>query len=152
MENSQIKNLSRVAKSMLTALPVVLLVAIAWFFLPINLVRCGPQNAVAGNHLRNLVMNVLVMNNDDNAWPQSTQEYRLKCQQAKIDDYLVLDKKYRVFVVWENFRRSETEKKILPVCVVIEGTRAAVGFADGHYQYVSGPQIEKILQFGLAGL
>lgn len=134
------------------AIGFMLVVVIGLTVIPfINLSPCGAYNSETGNHLRMLVMNVLVLHNDDNAWPSSTEEYRRKCEVAALDNGLRF-KDRRAYVAWDNFRRAETENRVLPVCMMLHGRTVVAGFSDGHYEHLSEARWEKIIQAGLVSL
>lgn len=130
---------------------ILLVMTAASTLLPaVKVVSCT-QHAIMGNDVRQFVISVLALANENERWPTSLEDYRQQCQKAKIDDQLArIDR--RIFVAWDQFARAEKEKRVLPVCVMFDGKRAAVGFSDGHYEYPSTARIEKIIQAGLSSL
>lgn len=117
----------------------------------VNVCRTKAIYANTGNHLREMVLQVLEMHDQGQAWPTSTTEYLEQCRAANLKDGLQL-KAQRVFVAWEQFLRAEAEKQVLPVCVLAVDGKAVVGFTDGHYETITRARLEKIFPDGLAAL
>ena len=116
---------------------VLLIGLIGPAFFPVRTVCCvNSDSANIGNDLRWMIMNVLDLRNEGKPWPTSMDEYREQCRIADLDDNL-LRKKRQVFVAWGQFKRADEEHQPLPVCVVMTGKKAVVGFTDAHFEVMN---------------
>ena len=117
----------------------------------VNICSARAIDAYAGNHLREMVLQVIELHAQGQTWPTSTEEYLKQSRAANLKDCLQM-KGQRVFVVWEQFNQAETEHQVLPVCVLAVDGKAVVGFTDGHYETITRARLKKIFPDGLAAL
>lgn len=133
------------------AVGIVALIAATASILPALKTSNCSSNSDMGNHAHALVMTILALAHDHNEWPTSTEAYLRQCRAAQYEDHLTKHGR-RAFIAWGQFSQAESEKRALPVCIVFDGKRAAVGFSDAHYEYLRDPQLQRFMHAGLASL